>query len=140
MEEQFENEVRAFHRYLADWFTGAMPRTPDDYANLTETLADGFVLISPRGELMERENMAGALESAHGAFADKGFRVEIENCRVRHRAGDQILGTYEARQSVGDDEEIRLCTAVFRGNDAARNGLDWLHLHETWLKGHAPKN
>ena len=48
------------------------------------------------------------------------------------------VGTYEEWQESGGLQSARLSSILFRRNDALRNGFEWVHLHETWLAGHAP--
>jgi hypothetical protein len=52
--------------------------------------------------------------------------------------GDILLVTYEEWQQSGDQTTARLSTALFRDKPDAPNGLEWLHVHETWLPDRAP--
>jgi hypothetical protein len=138
MEAQFEAEVREFHVALEDWFSGRLPREPDAYAALTDVIPDDFVLISPRGAVGEGRKLMDQIEGAHGVQSGVPFAIRIENCRLRVAEGGYCLGTYEEWQTRDGATTARLSTVLFRANPALRHGLEWLHLHETWLEGQAP--
>ena len=139
MERDCALEVVELHQFLQDWMTGASPRTADAYARLAEVLADGFTLINPRGVANERGALMAELEGAHGVHADEGFRIWIDNPLSRHQLGDFALVTYEEWQQLAGKTSARLSTALFRRRRRLPNRVEWLHLHETWLPGHAAK-
>lgn len=116
--------------------TGAVARDTTTYARFTDVVADGFALISPGGTATEREALIAELEAAHGQPA--AFGIWIADCRCRWSAGDLCLITYEEWQQTGEVKTGRLSTALFRRRAAAPNGVEWLHVHETWLPGAAP--
>jgi hypothetical protein len=145
MEKACEAEVRELHEFLVEWMTGVLPRTPEAYERFTQVMADGIVISNPGGELTERASLIGALESAHGIQAEspnqgrgnngepKDFRIWIENCQCRHQEGGLSLVTYEEWQQISGTVTGRLSTALFRRCNGTPNGVEWLHLHETWL-------
>ncbi len=130
-------EVAGLHRFFVGWMTGAVARDAATYARFTGAVADGFALISPGGTVTEREALIAELEAAHGQRA--AFDIWIEDCRCRFTAGDLCLITYEEWQQTGETKTGRLSTALFRRRAAAPNGVEWLHVHETWLPGAAPE-
>lgn len=139
MEREFEAEVRAFHDDLADWFAGRLEHTEAGFAALADVIPDDFVLISPRGTVGEGRALMAGIEKAHGAHAGVPFSMRIGNCRCRVVEGGYCLGTYEAWEERDGAKTARLATVLLRANPAMRHGLEWLHLHETWLDGHAPE-
>ncbi len=140
MDAEIKAEVEEFHRILVAWFTGAVPRTEDAYAGISGVLSDDFALVSPRGGLAEGKGLIAGMESAHGAHsgAAKDFSIRIENCVARFAGDNLCVATYEAWEQLSGVTTARLCTCVFRRNPHMRHGLEWVHLHETWLKDHAP--
>ena len=52
--------------------------------------------------------------------------------------GDRALVMYEEWHSLKGEESARLSTVLFEKRAGAPNGVAWLHVHETWLPGHAP--
>lgn len=131
-----EAEVAGLHRFFVGWMTGAVARDAAIYARFIDAVADGFALISPGGTATEREALIAELEAAHGGRA--AFDIWIEDCRCRWSAGDLCLITYEEWQQTGVAKTGRLSTALFRRRAASPNGVEWLHVHETWLAGAAP--
>ena len=137
MDKQFEAEVVAIHDFLTGWLSGSLPKEAATYAAFAEVLADDFLIISPSGEARPRAELIPGLEQAHGVEAND-FRIWIENCEVRWSDAQACVGTYEEWQESAGVKIGRLSSILFRRNDAKRNGLEWVHLHETWLPGHAP--
>jgi hypothetical protein len=139
MDRKFEAEIREFHDALTDWFTGKSPRSAAGYSGLSDVVPADFVLISPSGVVTEGPSLMAQMEGAHGVHSGIPFSIRIENCRLRVAAAPYCLGTYEEWQERDGVTTARLATALFRTNAGLRHGLEWLHLHETWLDGHAPE-
>ena len=139
-EQQFEAEVRAFHDALTGWFTGALERSERGFSGLADVIADDFVLISPRGVVDRAAPLMARIEGAYGVQAGVAFAIRIESCELRFADDSHCLGTYEEWQQRDGATTARLSTVVFRVRDDRRHGLEWLHLHETWLEGHAPED
>jgi hypothetical protein len=135
MQAQCQREVVELHGFLVDWMIGAVPRSAATFARFADVLADGFALISPRGEFTERRALLRELEGAHGAHrADHvGFRVEVRHFRHRRTEGALCLVTYEEWQHLSGSASGRLSSAWFRARSDAPHGVEWLHVHETWL-------
>ncbi len=138
MELQFEAEVREFHEALTGWFSGTLPRTEQGFSGLAGVIAEDFTLISPRGVVDQAAPLLAEIEGVHGVQSGVRFSIRIENCRLRFADGPHCLGTYEEWQEREGVTTARLSTVLFRVRTDRRNGLEWLHLHETWLEGHAP--
>lgn len=141
MRERCEAEVIGLHRFLEEWFTGALPRTEEAMDRIKSVIAEGFAIISPRGVATGREEMMAELERAHGglAGADKGFRIWVDDIHFRHDLGDTALVTYAEHQELAGETTGRRASALFRRKIEAPNGVEWVHLHETWLPSLAPK-
>jgi len=137
MDEACINEVVDLHRFIERWLTGAVPATGDTFERMSSVLADGFVIVSPRGVATPRESLLGEFHAAHGNRGE-GFTVRIDDIRVRRNIGELCVVTYEEWQCDGDDETARLATALFGPRAGTPNGVEWLHLHETWKAGHGP--
>ena len=140
MNPRFEAEIREFHDDLADWFTGKSPKTDAGYAGLAGVIADDFMLISPSGMVAEASPLMARIEGAHGVHSGVQFALRIENCRLRVASAPYCLGTYEEWHERDGATTARLSTVLFRANPDLRHGLEWFHLHETWLDGHAPED
>lgn len=138
MERQFEAEIRAFHDALTEWFSGTPARTEQGFSGLADVIAEDFVLISPRGVVDRAAKLMARIEGAHGVQSGVAFSIRTERHEVRFADARHCLGTYEEWQEREGVTTARLATVLFRARDDRRHGLEWLHLHETWLEGHAP--
>ena len=135
-------EIEELHRFLVGWLGGTLPRTEAAFAAFASVLAPDFAIVSPRGVVTERAALLGELEAAHGVHGGPGkaFAIRIENVVLRHDGDGLALFTYEEWQEIGGAAaNARISTVLFARDAAAPNGLVWLHLHETWLPGHAPE-
>lgn len=135
MRDACKKEITDLHRFFAEWMTGVLPRTGEAFARAAQVLADDMTMITPEAEVMACPPLLKALEASHGAFAppDKHFRIWIENYDCRFVSGDLCLATYEEWQDRSGDVKGRLSTVLFRSCDGAPNGVEWVHVHESWL-------
>jgi hypothetical protein len=135
MQAQCQREVVGLHGFLVDWMTGALPRSAATFARLADVLADGFALISPRGVMTERRPLLRELEAAYAIHcADEvPFNIEVRKFRLRYTQGTLCLVTYEEWQQLAGAATGRLSSAWFRARSDTPHGVEWLHVHETWL-------
>ena len=135
MREVCKKEITELHRFFVDWMTGALPRSADAFARVADALADDMTMINPEGEVMACPPLLTALDGAHAVFKEPGqtFRIWIENYDCRFVSGDLCLATYEEWQDRSGEVKGRLSTVLFRRRAGAPNGVEWLHVHETWL-------
>lgn len=130
-------EVVELHDFFQGWLDGTRPATDAAFARLPSTQAPEFVIITPGGELIPGPRLVAQLRGAHGSRP--GWRMWIEQAELRHAHGDMSVVTYEEWHRRADGVvTARLSTAIFRVQPGTPNGLLWLHVHETWLPGHAP--
>lgn len=124
-------EVRRLHDAIGAWFRGET----DDLAPFADAMADEFRIVSPDGTTSDREAVIAGLRGARGAHAGETppFRVEIRDPEVRASPGDCRLVAYEEHQRAGGEWTGRASTALLRPADDAPAGVEWVHVHETWL-------
>ncbi len=137
MDEACVNEVVDLHRFIERWLTGAVPATGEAFERMPSVLADGFVIVSPGGVITAREALLNEFHAAHGSRPE-GFTVRIDDLRIRRNMGDLCVATYEEWHRDGREETARIATALFGPRDETPNGVEWLHLHETWKAGRGP--
>jgi hypothetical protein len=140
-----ETEIAELHDLFARWYRGEAER--GEFERLERALADSFELVSPDGQVNNRESIVAGIRSAYDSKA--GFDIEIRNVEPVRADGDRALVRYEEWQTrpTGDDTARtgRLSTALFEsvGDDSGtpssredtRPAARWLYLHETWLEG-----
>ena len=130
-------EVEALHAFFVAWLGGTVERSEAEFAP-ARALADGLTFIGPDGGVAEREGLVARLEAAHGVFADSEppFSIRIANAQARPLGNGHCLVIYEEWQEIGGKTNGRLSGAVMRLDARAPNGVEWLHVQETWLAGH----
>jgi hypothetical protein len=133
-------EIRDLHVFLVGWLGGALPRNQETFADFAGVMAPGFVIISPNGAVTRRDDLLTELEAAHGARGnvEPPFTIRIEKITPAHVRGDLALVAYQEWQDLPAETTARQSSALFGRAPDARHGVHWLHLHETWIAGHAP--
>lgn len=131
MTPNWHAEIVDLHAFFEGWLGGALPNSDEVFARLPDTMAEGFALVGPDGRLRERGDVLAWLRPAHGSRP--GWRIWIERPQLRLAHGDILCCTYEEHQAGGGHTNARLSTVLFRARPGAPNGLEWLHVHESWL-------
>ena len=132
-----EDEVVELHRFFQAWYRGEIDPDGGAFSRLSDVLGESFHMVSPDGELVGRGEVLAVLRAAHGS---KGadFVLRAEECRFR--TGSRRLGvvTYEEWQEEGGTSRGRIATAVLQDRADAPNGVEWVHVHQTWLPAREP--
>jgi cytochrome oxidase Cu insertion factor (SCO1/SenC/PrrC family) len=126
-------EIEELHAFFGRWFLAELPPTEAALARFSRALADDFSLIGPDGEEVGRREIIDRIRSAHGSRKPTGFEIWIEEIRPRAAPAGFCLMTYQEWQRFGQTTKVRLSSVLFRAKTTAPNGVEWLHLHETWL-------
>jgi len=119
--------------FFVDWFTGATANTDENFARVANVLAPDFVLISPRGDIHDRDDILSLIRKAHDSREAGSFKIWVEEFGARFVEGPFCLATYCEWQDVAGDKTCRKSTVLFRTYGGAPNHVQWVHLHETWL-------
>lgn len=137
VQKRCRNEVDQLHMFFTDWLSGAATPTEKSFERVANVLAEAFRSVSPRGVERSRQEMLTRLRGAHGQLPHAAIR--IENFSLCHRFGAQYVVTYQEWHD-GVPSSGRLSTAILTQKPGTPNGLQWLHVHETWLPGAAPES
>ncbi len=131
--EQCEEEILELHRFFERWFTGRAD--VEDVSRLSGVLSERFLMVTPSGQTLDRRQLVAALHRRHGSHPLPGhsYRIEVQNVRERFRTGGHCMVTYEEHQEVDGEVRARISSALFRERSDAPHGVEWVHLHETWL-------
>lgn len=125
-------EVVDLHRFFVDWFNAASADNAD-FRRFESVMGKGFQMVAPDGQVLDRDAVLDHV-SASRASCDGDFTISIEHIRAGWQAGDTIVVCYvEAQQRAGKHSRRR-SSAVFTTSSSAPNGVEWRHLHETWLQ------
>ncbi len=129
--EQCRREVDELHAFFELWFVGELPQTRSELRRFERVLAEDFRMIQPSGLTKTRDGIVTDVFDAHEAH--ENVTVETSSLEPRHVADETCLGTYEEWQTTGEERTGRVATALFRRAAGTPNGVEWVHLHETWL-------
>lgn len=127
-----EDEVVDLHRFFERWYRGEPDAHGEEFARVSDVLAEDFRMVTPEGAVVARSELLAGIRGGHGSKED--FRIRIENLvyRMGVRGGVAVV-TYEEWQEEGGEDRGRVSTAVLHERPDAPNGVEWLHVHETWL-------
>ena len=104
-----------------------------DFSRFERVMGEDFTMVVPTGQLLDRAAVLGYVKASRGTF-DGDFAISIEDIRPGWQSGDVIVLTYvEAQQRAGQASRRRSST-IFTVSSSAPNGVEWRHLHETWLQ------
>ena len=134
MEPRCRREVIELHRFFQDWMRGDLEPDEESFARFESVCAEGFVFIAPGGQLLDRPEIVDGVRGSHGRWRDdQGARIWIEDVRLHRNLGELAVVTYEEWQEVRGEVRGRLSSVLFRAREGTPNGVEWLHVHETWL-------
>lgn len=132
-----EDEILELHRFFERWYRGELDDSPETFARLSDVLSERFRMITPGGERLERRQVLEGVRRRHGSHRGPGrsYRIRIDQVEGRYRDAAVALMGYEEWQEIDGRTRGRLSSALFREREGTPCGVEWLHLHETWLPG-----
>lgn len=125
-------EIVDLHRFFVDWFVEARAGAVD-FSRFEAVMGEGLTMVAPSGHILDREAVVGHVRDSR-ATCDDGFTIEIEDIRPGWQTTDTIVVLYVEAQLRGGKHSRRQSSAVFTTSSSAPNGVEWRHLHETWLQ------
>ena len=134
VEERCLREVEELHRFFAEWFRGELPDDDASFQRFAGVLTPSFEIHPPDGGVLERGEILARVRGAHGAHAQDGFDIRIENAAARWLGDGMLEATYEEWQTEGGESRGRRSRALMRQNAGAPNGVDWVRVEETWIE------
>jgi hypothetical protein len=125
-------EIVDLHRFFVDWFD-AERADRADFSRFESVMGEGFRMVAPSGQMLDREAVLDHVRASR-ATCDGDFAIAIEDIRAGWQAGDTIVVCYIEAQRRDGKHSRRRSSAVFTTSSSAPNGVEWRHLHETWLQ------
>lgn len=124
-------EIVQLHVFFVDWYDKA---TCDktDFSRFDRVMGPGMQMIPPSGVMLDREAVVGYVRDNRGTF-DGDYAIEIADIRPAWQADGAIAVTYIEKQQRRGEKTARRATALFTESSSAPNGVEWRHLHETWM-------
>lgn len=127
-----ELEIVQLHQFFQDWYNNILAPTDESFSRCSDVLAHDFSIIFPSGSIVQCQPLLEGLRNAHNSRND--MRIWIKNVRILHNLGDVILANYEEWQEIEGKVTARLSSVLFRETQSTPNGVQWLHVHETWIQ------
>jgi hypothetical protein len=125
-------EIVDLHRFFVDWFD-AERADRADFSRFESVLGEGFRMVAPDGQMLDRDAVVDHVRT-NRAICDDGFSISIEDIRPGWQTEDTIVVLYVEAQRRDGKHSRRQSSAVFTTGSSAPNGVEWRHLHETWLQ------
>jgi hypothetical protein len=125
-------EVVDLHRFFVDWFVAARADTVD-FSRFEAVMGESFSMIAPSGQILDRDAVVDHVRESR-ASCDDGFAISIEDIHPGWQTADTIVVLYVEAQLRAGRRSRRQSSAVFSTSSSTPNGVEWRHLHETWLQ------
>jgi len=135
MKNQCYNEIVELHSFFQDWFNGKLEKNEKMFQRFPSVLDDKFELITPSGQKLTRDEILKIVWNSYAtrANSDNPMNIWIENFNYKQISEGLFLVTYEEWHKIDVNNTGRLSTAIFQKSDNKFNGINWVHVHETWL-------
>jgi hypothetical protein len=131
--ERARAEIVGLHRFFADWYNAADP-AQTDFTRFESVLGEGFRIITPDdARILDRDFIVSHVRTHRGSF-NGDFVIEIDDVRPAWEAAGIIVVTYVEAQFRGGKWSRRRASVLFSENPSMPNGVEWRHVHETWLQ------
>lgn len=126
-------EVERLHSFFVEWYTGQLKQ--EAFERMDGAIAPDFEMVTPDGEVLDREAVLGMVRDTRGAYAPGAFGIDIRNFAPVDLGDDRAVVRYEEWQTTPDGKTGRLSTALFHAAPEAPGEFSWVTVHETWLDG-----
>lgn len=130
--EKARAEVVEQHRFFVDWFVEERAGRVD-FDRFDRSMGDGFCMITPSGSVLDRDAVIDYVRACR-ATCDAEFTISIEDVWPGWQTTDAIVVHYIEAQLRGGKHSRRQASAIFTLSASAPEGVEWRHLHETWLQ------
>lgn len=133
MKEQCQKEIEELHQFFEQWYNGVIPCSKDHLTRLENSLSYNFNLITPEGKLFDKETIVDIVKRAYGTRKEHQLIIWTKNFQFKELTPNYMMVIYEEWQKINEIDVGRISTAIFRKNNLINSGVEWLHVHETWL-------
>ncbi|NLR97846.1 DUF4440 domain-containing protein [Rhizobium sp. P38BS-XIX] len=125
-------EVIDFHRFFEAWYD-AETAGSTDFDRCERTFGHAFRMIPPTGRIFDRAETIELIRTNRASFRGD-FSIEISDIHSSFETENTIVLTYVEAQMRAGKYSRRQASALFTASSSAPNGVEWQHLHETWLQ------
>lgn len=126
------DEVVSLHEFFVAWYD-KNTAAETDFDRFDKVMAPGVQMIPPSGDMLDRDAVVSYVRDNRATF-DGDYAIEIADVRPAWEAGNAIVVTYIEKQERRGIKTMRRASALFVESSSAPNGVEWRHLHETWMQ------
>jgi hypothetical protein len=126
------DEVVSLHEFFVAWYDKNTAGTVD-FDRFDKVMGPGIQMIPPGGDMLDRDAVVSYVRNNRATF-DGDYAIEIADVRPAWEAGNAIVVTYIEKQDRRGVKTARRASALFVESSSAPNGVEWRHLHETWMQ------
>ncbi|MEM7034645.1 MAG: hypothetical protein AAF629_34205 [Chloroflexota bacterium] len=138
MTTPYHLEIEDLHKFFVDWFCATLPQTKEAFHRFSGVMAAEMHMTTPDGQKLSNEQLIKDLWQAYGHrhMQRDYFRIWIENIQIQSESSTDATVSYEEWQQIDDKgtQTRRQSSVLFRRRKDTPNGLEWVKVHETWLK------
>lgn len=128
--EAAKAEVLRRHAFFVAWFTGKADN--DALAETARAFAPDFHMLWPDMTMDRRDTLLAKLQDARGQ-SPENYTIEIVFVHTAIIDAQTAVVVCDEHQVTGDSTNKRRMSAVFSRAADAPEGVQWRHLHQTWL-------
>lgn len=125
-------EVISLHQFFVAWYDRATA-ADTDFSRFESAMGPGMQLVAPSGTMLDRNALVTYVRDCRGTF-DGDFAIEIDDIRAAWEGADTVVVTYVEKQERKGVRTARRATALFTASSSTPSGVEWRHLHETWMQ------
>ncbi|MDB5553331.1 MAG: hypothetical protein JWL86_3315 [Rhizobium sp.] len=126
------DEVVSLHEFFVAWYDRNTAGATD-FDRFDKVMGPGMLMIPPSGMMLDRDAVVSYVRDNRATF-DGDYAIEIADVRLAWEAGNAIVVTYIEKQERRSVKTARRASALFVESSSAPNGVEWRHLHETWMQ------
>ena len=125
-------EIVELHEFFVRWFVDDGSPAPD-FSRFEKAMAADMTMIPPEGVILDRAAVIDHVRSARGKVASD-FSITIEDVWSAYEDENSVLACYVEVQWRNGQWSRRRSSVLLSKNSSAPLGVEWRHLHETWLQ------
>ena len=126
------DEVVSLHEFFVAWYD-KNTAAATDFDRFDKVMGRGMKMIPPSGDMLDRDAVVSYVRDNRATF-DGDYAIEIADVELAWEAGNAIVVTYVEKQERRGVKTARRASALFVESSSAPNGVEWRHLHETWMQ------
>ena len=126
------DEVVSLHEFFVAWYD-KKTAAATDFDRFDKVMGPSMQMIPPSGMMLDRDAVVSYVRDNRATF-DGDYAIEIADVELAWEAGHAIVVTYIEKQERRGVKTARRASVLFVESSSAPYGVEWRHLHETWMQ------